>query len=100
MKEYRTAKRQTDPPPLADTGAAALALLFHPRTIGNLEIHCEGRVDLQGMPAWQLRFEEGPDMSKSFSSFRIKDSEYRVRLKGRVWMSADNFQVSRVCKPI
>lgn len=96
VNEYRVAKGQTDPPPLADTGTAALALLFHPRVIGNVRVHCEGRVDLQGAPVWQLRFEEGPDKSKSFSALRIRDAEYRIRLKGRVWISADQYQVFRL----
>jgi tetratricopeptide (TPR) repeat protein len=96
VDEYRTAKGQADPPPLADTGTAALALIFHPKVIGNLEVHCEGRTSLQGALAWQLRFMEGPDPSRSFSALRVKDSEYRIRLKGRAWISADNYQVLRL----
>jgi tetratricopeptide (TPR) repeat protein len=96
VDEYRTAKGQADPPPLADNGTAALALIFHPKVIGNLAIHCEGRTGLQGTPVWQLRFMEGPDPSKSFSALRVKDSEYRVRLKGRAWISAENYQVLRL----
>src|SRR5215469_15866751 len=96
--EYRIQKRfsHSDPPPVADTGTAGLALMFHPKLIGNLEIHCEGRTDLQGTSAWQLRFEESADPSKSFSELVTKDSIYRVRLKGQAWISADNYQVLRI----
>lgn len=95
--EYRTAKRQTDSPRIADTGTAALALMFHPKLIGNFEIHCEGRTDIQGTAAWQLRFKEGTDPSKALSEFETKGgSKYRLRLKGRAWISADNFQVLRL----
>ena len=94
--EYRTPKGETDPPPLTDTGTAAMALMFHPKLIGNLEIHCEGRTDLQGTAAWQLRFEEGPDLSKSFSELETTGSTYRIRLKGRAWISADDNQVLRL----
>jgi hypothetical protein len=96
VHEYRTQKGESDPPPLADTGTAALALMFHPTLIGNLAIHCEGRTDLQGTSAWQLRFEEGSDPQKSFSELDTKDSTYRIRLKGRAWISADNYQVLRL----
>jgi tetratricopeptide (TPR) repeat protein len=96
VDEYRTARRQTEQPPLKDNGTAALALMFHPKLIGNLETRCEGRTDFQGTPAWQLRFEEGPDPSKAFSVLRTKDSQYRLKLKGRVWISAENYQVLRM----
>jgi len=43
-----------------------------------------------------LRFEEGPDPSKSFSALRIKDSEYQVRFKGRAWIAADDYEVLRL----
>ena len=94
--EYRTQKGESDRLPLADTGTAALALMFHPKLIGNLEIHCEGRTDLQGTSAWQLRFKEGPDPRKSFSALDTKDSRHPIRLKGRAWISADNYQVLRL----
>lgn len=96
VDEYRAANRPIDAPPLADTGTAALALIFHPRVIGNLETQCEGRISLRGTQAWQLRFQEGPDPIKSFSAFQIKNREYRVRLKGRAWISADNYQILRL----
>jgi hypothetical protein len=94
--EHRTQKGEGDPPPLADTGTAGLALMFHPKLIGNLEIHCEGRTDLHGTSAWQLRFEESADRLKSYSELETKDSAYRIRLKGRAWISADNYQVLRL----
>jgi tetratricopeptide (TPR) repeat protein len=96
VNEYRIARQQTERPPLEDTGTAAFALMFHPKLIGNLETRCEGRTDFQGTPAWQLRFAEVPDPSKAYSVLRTKDSEYRLRLKGRVWISADNYQVLRL----
>lgn len=94
--EYRTAKGPTDPPPLTDIGTAALALMFHPKLIGNLEIHCEGRAVLQGAAAWRLRFEEGPDPDKALNEFVNHGSTYRVRLRGRAWISADNYQLLRL----
>jgi tetratricopeptide (TPR) repeat protein len=94
--EYRTAKGPTARLPLTDTGTAALGLIFHPKMIGKLEIHCEGRTDLKGTSAWQLRFEERPDPSNPLNEFAVNGSAYQVRLKGRAWISADNYQVLRL----
>ena len=97
VDEYRTQEKgEADPPPLTDLGTAGLALMFHPKLIGNLQIHCEGRTDLHATSTWQLRFEEGADPRKSFSAMVTKDSIYRTRLKGRAWISADNYQVLRI----
>jgi hypothetical protein len=98
VNEYRTAESQSqsDPPRLVENATAASGLIFHPKMIGDFEIHCEGQTDLQGMPAWQLRFEERPNPSKSFSEFLINGTEHPVRLKGRAWISADNYQVLRL----
>ncbi len=98
VNEYRTAESQSqsDPPRLVENATAASGLIFHPKMIGDFEIHCEGQTDVQGMPAWQLRFEERPNPSKSFSEFRINGRGYTVRLKGRAWISADNYQVLRL----
>jgi hypothetical protein len=96
VDEYRTASKQSDRPPLVENATAASGLIFHPKMIGDFEIHCEGQTDLQGTPAWQLRFEERPDPSKSFSAFLINGTEYPVRLKGRAWISTDSYQVLRL----
>jgi hypothetical protein len=96
VEEYRSAKTQGEPPPLSDTGTAAFALIFHPQKIGNFEFHCEARADLHGISAWQLRFEESPDPRKSFHQIRIDRSIYQLRLKGRAWIAADDYQILRL----
>jgi hypothetical protein len=96
IEEYRTGKTESDPPPLSDTGTAAFALIFHPKKIGNFEFHCEGRSELHGIPAWQLRFEESPDPNRSFHQIRINRSLYQLRFKGRAWIAADNFDILRL----
>lgn len=96
VDEYRTAQTQSEAPPLADTGTAAFALIFHPNVIGNFDVRCEGLADHQGTPAWRLRFEEGPDPRKSFSALRIKDSQHQIRFKGRAWIAADDYHVLRM----
>ena len=96
VEEYRMAKTHTDPPPLSDTGTAAFALIFHPQRIRNFEFRCEGRTNLQGTSAWQIRFEEGSDPSKSFHQIRINGSAYQLRFKGRAWISVDDYQILRL----
>jgi len=96
VEEYRQAKTEGDPPPLSDTGTAAFALIFHPAKIGNFEFHCEARTDLHGVPAWQLGFEETPDLSKSFHQIRINHSEYHLRLKGRAWIATQGYEILRL----
>lgn len=96
VEEYRSAKTQGEAPPLSDTGTAAFALIFHPQKIGNFEFHCEARTDVQGISAWQLRFEESPDPRKSFHQIRIDRSIYQLRFKGRAWIAADDYQILRL----
>lgn len=94
--EYRSGDTGIQQPPLADTGTAAFALIFHPLHIGNLEIRCEGLSEMQGSPAWQLRFQESPDPAKSFSVVRVGRSLYLPRLKGRAWIATDNNEFLRI----
>jgi Protein of unknown function (DUF1570) len=96
VEEYRTAKTDIDSPPLSDTGTAAFALIFHPQKIGNFDFQCEGLTTIQGNPAWQLRFQESPDLSKSFHQIRIDRAVFQLRFKGRAWVTKDSFQVLRL----
>ena len=96
VEEYRTAKTDIDSPPLSDTGTAAFALIFHPQKIGNFDFQCEGLTTIQGNPAWQLRFQESSDLSKSFHQIRIDRAVFQLRFKGRAWVTKDTFQVLRL----
>lgn len=96
IEEYRLAKTQNDSPDMSDTGTAAFALIFHPHEIGNFEFRCEARTEWQGIPAWQLRFEESPDPSKAFHQIRINRSAYQLRFQGRAWIAADGYQILRL----
>ncbi len=96
VEEYRTAKTETDSPPLSDTGTAAFALIFHPQKIGNFDFRCEGRTELRGTPAWQLQFEESPNPARSFHQIRIHRAVYQLRFRGRAWIAADTYQILRL----
>lgn len=96
VEEYRSTKGASVPPPLVDTGTAAFALIFQPRQVEHFDIRCEGQTDIEGVPAWQLRFEESPDMNESFHSMRVNGRVYYLKLKGRAWIAADGYQVLRL----
>jgi hypothetical protein len=96
VDEYRKALLDLPPTPLADTGTAAFALIFHPRHIANFEFHCEGLTDLHGVSAWQLHFQETPDPTKSFHAIRIDGSAYPLRFKGRAWIAKETQEVVRL----
>jgi hypothetical protein len=96
IEEYRSTPEGSVPPPLTDTGTAAFALIFHPRQVEHFDIRCEGQTEIDGVPAWQLHFEESPDEIGSFHSMRVNGSVYFLRLKGRAWIAADGYQVLRL----
>jgi hypothetical protein len=96
VEEYRSTKGASVPPPLVDTGTAAFALIFHPRQVEHFDIRCEGQTDIEGVPAWQLRFEESPEASESFHSMRVNGGVYYLKLKGRAWIAADGYQMLRL----
>jgi len=96
VREYRSGDNEFKRPPLADTGTAAFALIFHPSHIGNLAVRCEGLADMGGLPAWQVHFEESPDPTKAFHAIRIGGSLYLLRFKGRAWITTDSGEVLRI----
>ena len=96
VKEYRLGSAGVRQAALADTGTAAFALMFHHAHIGNFDFRCEGLSELQGSPSWQVHFEESADSAKAFHAIRMGGSLYLPRLKGRVWIAADSYNVVRI----
>jgi len=96
VQEYRESHLELPATPLADTGTSAFALIFHPRHINNFDFRCEGKTELRGIPAWQVRFEEKPDPMKAFHAIKIETSTYPLRFKGRAWLDAKSMQVLRL----
>ncbi len=98
VHEYRdgAVSDQTFPANLATTGIAAHALVFHPALIDDIAITCEGLGNVRGQPAWQLHFAQRPDRPARFRLFLTNRGSFAASLKGRVWASADNYQVMRM----
>jgi hypothetical protein len=98
IQEYRLGGEAlgTSPLPLVDTGTAAFALIFHPRHIDQFAIQCEGMAELGTRPVWQLHFAQRPDRVNDFHAFSVDHTLFRVKLKGRAWIAADNYEVVRL----
>ena len=99
IEEYRESTSQdfTSQMHFSDSGTAAFALMFHPSFIQDYIVTCEGLGELQGRPAWQLRFAQHPERGNDFHVYRVPNGGlYPVRLKGRAWISTDNFEVFRI----
>jgi hypothetical protein len=84
------------PAHLATLGLPALALVFHPYFSGDYEMTCEGQGNYDGFYAWVVRFQQRPDKLPRLRSYRIKDLIFPVQLKGRAWISTDNYQVLHI----
>jgi len=98
VNEYRADKMNLAgyPDQIASTGFAALALVFHPHMRDNFEISCEGLGDWRGQATWVLRFRQRDDRPVRMHSYKVGEQIHPVKLKGRAWITADNFQIVRI----
>ena len=96
ISEYRMGNGPTEKNSVVDTGSAAFALIFHPSHLGSFDFRCEGSTRVQGVPAWQLHFEEPVESKQAFQALRVAGSTYLPRLKGRAWIASDTFEVLRI----
>lgn len=100
VTEYRNGGgAQTEfPGGIVTNGLPALVLVFHPYYAPNYEMTCEGLARANGTLAWQVHFRQKagkPSAIKSYQ-FGLNGPSYSVALKGRAWISADNYQVIRM----
>lgn len=98
IEEYRSDKLTLPgyPDQIASTGFATLALILHPDLRGDFELQCEGLGDWRGQATWLIHFRQRSDRSNRMHSYRIGEQIYPVALKGRAWITADNFQIVRM----
>jgi tetratricopeptide (TPR) repeat protein len=98
VDEYRDAQKVQDDPPdgVVTVGLPALALVFHPAQIDNYKFTCEGLARSSSGLAWQVHFQQRADRIPTLHGYRLGDSSFAVGLKGRAWISADNFQIVRL----
>jgi hypothetical protein len=98
IDEYRSAINgvRESLAPVVDTGTAGFALIFHPAHIDEFAFTCEGLAELDGRPAWQVRFAQRPDRKNDFHAYRVKGELYQVGVKGRAWVAPDTYEVVRM----
>ncbi len=82
---------------IGDTsGFAGLALVFHPSKRDDFEMTCEGLGSWHEQAAWLVHFKEREDRPTAFQIFFAGGQKFPLRLKGRAWITADNFQIVRI----
>jgi len=98
VEEFRNRSRSLDvfPSHIATTGTPSLVLIFHPRYIGDFKTECEGLGNWKGQPAWQVRFEQRPDRPNRTNAFIVGGRKYNGDLRGRAWILADSYQITRL----
>ena len=101
VEEYRSTSNGGPaefPGGVATNGLPALVLIFHPHNAGDFAMTCEGLAQLSTGPAWQIHFKQRPDKPNVIKRYRIgaDGPSYPVALKGRAWISADNYQIVRL----
>jgi tetratricopeptide (TPR) repeat protein len=86
------------PDGIVTNGLPATVLVFHPYYSANYEMTCEGLARANGTLAWQIHFRQIQGKPNSIRSYQsgMHGPSYSVGLKGRAWISADNYQVIRM----
>jgi hypothetical protein len=98
VEEFRNQSRSLEvfPSHIATTGTPSLVLIFHPRYIGDFKTDCEGLGNWKGQPAWQVRFEQRADRPNRTNAFIVAGRKYNGDLRGRAWILADSYQITRL----
>jgi tetratricopeptide (TPR) repeat protein len=100
VTEYRNGGgAQTEfPDGIVTNGLPALVLVFHPYYAPNYEMTCEGLARANGTLAWQVHFRQKQGKPNAIKSYQLGLSgpSYSVALKGRAWISAENYQIIRM----
>jgi hypothetical protein len=84
------------PAHIATEGLPAMALIFHPILAGDFKFECEGLGQWRDLPAWQVHFSQRPDKPSRIRAYIIGGKNYRIPIKGRVWIDPGTFQVLRL----
>jgi tetratricopeptide (TPR) repeat protein len=98
VNEFRADKVLLEgyPDNIATSGFAVLALVFHPRMRENFAMACEGLGDWHGHATWLVHFRQRDDRPNRMHSYKSGNRQLPVGLKGRAWITADNFQIVRM----
>jgi len=94
-REYRTPVKGSHAFPASglDVGDVAIGLIFRPDFQMDYEMKCEGTDQRNGQVDWVVHFQQRKDKPSRTVRFWVDNVVYPARLKGRAWISNDNFQV-------
>lgn len=84
------------PDQIASSGFATLALVFHPAMRDNFEFVCEGLSEVHGQSTWMVHFRQRDDKPARMHDYRVGGDLYSLRLKGRAWITPDQFHIVRI----
>lgn len=84
------------PEHIASSGFATLGLVFYPAMRDNFEMTCEGLGEWKGQAAWLVHFKQRDDRPARMHDYKVGSNVYALKLKGRAWISADNFEILRI----
>jgi tetratricopeptide (TPR) repeat protein len=95
MDEYRNGSVDLDqfPDGIATLGLPALVMVFHPSYVGDYDLICEGLSRRRDGLAWQVHFQQKPDLPARLRSYRVNGTSYPIALRGRAWILTDTFQI-------
>jgi hypothetical protein len=80
----------------ATHGISSIVLIFHPCYVPDFDMVCEGLSNLEGHPVWQIRFEQRKDRPNYVRTYHVNRLRFDIRLRGRAWIRADDFEVVRL----
>ncbi len=93
IKEYRNADNLEMPDNVTTNGLAVLAVAFHPLFRHDFAMRCEGLGQWNGQATWVVYFRQLDDKPSRLRAYVVGGNYYPVNLKGRAWISAQNFQI-------
>jgi tetratricopeptide (TPR) repeat protein len=100
VSEYRNSSgtQAQFPDGIVTRGLPALVLVFHPYYATNYDMVCEGLARTSRGLAWQIHFRQHPGKISGIKmyQFGMNGPNYEARLKGRAWISAENYGVIRM----
>lgn len=96
VDESRVASADSTPPSVRTEGLAVTALIFDPQHINEFAMTCEGAGEWHGKPSWTVHFAQKEGIPVDFQVIHADDKRFGVKLKGRAWIAADDFEIEHM----